>query len=86
MVGGQEGMKTLRHRIADRLSKEQIRQNRQINKSRGDADIGNAGNPGPMDGLNGTTLQKIGIQRVTMIALDCANPPDFMSRNVTLAE
>jgi hypothetical protein len=54
-------MKTLRHRIADSLSREEIQQNRQIDKALCDADIGNI-------------LQKIRIERVAMIALGCPDP------------
>jgi hypothetical protein len=67
-------MKTLRHRIADSLSREEIQQNRQIDKARCDADIGNIGNPSLIDGRNGTILQKIRIERVAMIALGCPDP------------
>jgi hypothetical protein len=46
----------------------------QIDKARCDAIIGNNGNPSLIDGRNGTILQKIGIQRVAMIALGCLDP------------
>jgi hypothetical protein len=54
-------MKTLRHGITDGLPREQIQQNRQIDKARCDADGSNIGHPSLIDGRNGTILQKIGI-------------------------
>jgi hypothetical protein len=71
---GQGGIKTSRYRIANGLSRKKIHQDRQIDKARGDADISDIGHPGLIDGRYGTILQKIGIQRIAMIALGCPDP------------
>ena len=60
--------------MADSLSREEIQQHGQIDKTRCDADIGNIGNPNLIDGGNGTILKKIGIEGVAMIALGRPHP------------